>query len=61
MTYTCAVCGDTFTEAIAKTDHVDSDGDNSCDNCGATISSSFFAKIAAFFRKIINWFKNLFN
>ena len=61
MTYTCAVCGDTVTETIAKADHVDSDGDNSCDNCGATISSSFFAKLAAFFRKIINWFKSLFN
>ncbi|MGN0469041.1 MAG: hypothetical protein ACI4GY_09980 [Acutalibacteraceae bacterium] len=59
-TYTCTVCGDTVTEEIAMTGHVDSDGDNSCDNCGATISSSFFAKIAAFFRKIINWFKSLF-
>lgn len=61
MTYTCSVCGNTVTEAIAQSDHVDSDGDNSCDNCGATISTSFFAKIAAFFRKIINWFKSLFN
>lgn len=58
-TRTCA-CGATDTRAIAKTAHTDADGDNECDICGAEISSSFGAKIKAFFQKIINWFKNLF-
>lgn len=56
---TCA-CGETDTRSIAKTAHTDDNKDNECDICGAEISSSFGAKIRAFFQKIINWFKNLF-
>lgn len=56
----CTVCGDKVTEEIAATGHTDSDKDNTCDVCGETISTSFWAKIVAFFNRIINWFRNLF-
>lgn len=59
-TATCSACKDVKTETIATTAHADADKDNECDDCGATISNSFGAKIKAFFQKIINWFKNLF-
>lgn len=55
----CA-CGEAETRAIAKTAHTDSNGDNKCDVCGGEVSSSFGAKIKAFFQSIINWFKSLF-
>lgn len=58
-TGSCA-CGATDTKTIAKTAHTDADGDNECDICGGEVSSSFGAKIRAFFQRIINWFKNLF-
>ncbi|MDY4232032.1 MAG: hypothetical protein SOX74_08125, partial [Candidatus Faecousia sp.] len=38
-TYTCTVCKETKTEAIAALGHVDADKDNKCDRCGATIST----------------------
>lgn len=44
---------------LDKTDHIDKNGDNYCDNCGTIISNSFLAKIRAFFQRIINIFKNL--
>ncbi len=59
----CSVCGAVITaqETIPATGHTDADGDNACDVCGATIKKlSFFDKLKAFFRKIIDWFKNLF-
>lgn len=46
---------------LDKTDHIDKNGDNYCDNCGTIISNSFLAKIRAFFQRIINMFKNLFS
>ena len=36
-TYTCSGCGDSYTEAIAKTNHVDNNNDGCCDVCGANI------------------------
>ncbi len=36
MTYTCSLCGYSYTETIEPTGvHVDEDGDDVCDNCGA--------------------------
>ena len=46
---------------LDKTDHIDKNGDNHCDDCGTIISNSFLAKIRAFFQRIINMFKNLFS
>ncbi len=54
-------CGAVDTQPIAAKGHADADKDNECDVCGDEISSDFFAKIKAFFQKIINWFKNLFS
>ena len=59
----CSECGTVITaqETIPATGHVDADGDNACDVCGATIKQpGFFDKIKAFFQRIIDWFKNLF-
>lgn len=59
----CSVCGTVIDagEVIPAKGHTDADGDNACDDCGATIKKlSFIDKIKAFFQKIINWFKNLF-
>lgn len=56
----CSDCTATDERVIAKTAHTDANGDNECDDCGAEISSSFGAKIKAFFQKIINWFKGIF-
>lgn len=56
----CANCSAEETRSIDKTAHTDADGDNECDICGGEVSSSFGAKIRAFFQRIINWFKNLF-
>ena len=59
-TSTCTTCGDVKSEVIAAKGHTDADKDNKCDECGETISTSFGARIKAFFQKILNWFKNLF-
>ncbi len=59
----CAVCNKELTaqQVIPATGHTDANGDNTCDTCGATIKKqSFFDKIKAFFRKIGDWFRNLF-
>ena len=74
-TYTCTVCGETRTENIATVDHADLDGDGWCDyGCGLAMggtqnddddpgssSPSFWQKILDFFRRIANFFRNLFN
>lgn len=64
-TSVCAKCGDTKTESIAATGkHVDNDSNEICDTCGKDLSEkkseSFIDKITSFFKKIIDWFKNLF-
>ena len=63
-TRTCS-CGKTETRDIAATGHPDADGNKICDICGhdwnEAEDNSFFAKIKAFFQKIIDWFKNLFS
>lgn len=65
-TRTCS-CGKTETRDIAATGHADADGNKICDICGHDWNeyeeedNSFFAKIKAFFQKIIDWFKNLFS
>lgn len=59
----CSECGTVIVaqERIPAKGHVDADGDNACDVCGATIKQpGFFDKIKAFFQRIIDWFKNLF-
>ncbi len=62
-TRTCS-CGKTETREIAATGHTDADGNKICDVCGHDWNekeeTGFFAKIKAFFQKIIDWFKNLF-
>ncbi len=65
-TRTCS-CGKTETRDVAATGHADADGNKICDTCGYDWNeyeeedNSFFGKIMAFFRKIIDWFKNLFS
>lgn len=58
-------CGKNETRTIAATGHTDADGNKICDTCGHDWNekedTSFFGKIKAFFRKIIDWFKNLFS
>lgn len=59
----CSVCGEILTaqEVIPATGHVDGDGNDVCDVCGATLRQpTFIEKIKAFFQRIIDWFKNLF-
>lgn len=65
--YKCTRCDATQTGSkTAATGHTDADGDGWCDECGAELTSheqpkeSFFTKIANFFKRIIDWFKNLF-
>ncbi len=62
---TCS-CGKSETRDVPATGHPDTNGDKVCDTCGhdwnkAEEDNSFFGKIKAFFQKIIDWFKNLFN
>ncbi|MBQ3087778.1 MAG: hypothetical protein IJC45_10605 [Clostridia bacterium] len=61
---TCA-CGASETKAIAATGHADADGNKVCDVCGFDWNEpeepNFFEKIIAFFKSIIEWFKNLFS
>ncbi len=65
-TRTCS-CGKTETRDVAATGHADADSNKICDTCGYDWNeyeeedNSFFAKIKAFFQKIIDWFKNLFS
>ena len=65
-TRTCS-CGKTEYKDIPVTAHPDADGNKICDACGHDWNeyeeedNSFFAKIKAFFQKIIDWFKNLFS
>lgn len=68
-TFTCT-CGDSYTgNNVAATGHTDANTDYICDTCGAELDNpnepagegNFFDKIIAFFRSIIDWFKNLFN
>ena len=43
---------------------VDGNTDYVCDTCGAELEQpemNFFEKIIAFFRSIIDWFRNLFS
>ncbi len=58
-------CGEEELRIISATGHTDSNADNSCDSCGEKLAeeedNSIAAKIKAFFQKIIDWFKNLFN
>lgn len=59
----CA-CGAKETTAIAAAGHTDADGNYTCDTCGTALDQpemNFFEKIIAFFRSIIDWFKNLFS
>lgn len=59
----CSVCKTEIEsqQVIPAKGHTDADGDNTCDECGATIKEpSFIDKIKAFFQSIIDWFKNLF-
>ncbi len=60
QTRKCA-CGAAETQAIAVTAHTDENADNECDVCGDEINNDFFAKLKAFFQKIINWIKDLFS
>ncbi|MCQ2462900.1 MAG: hypothetical protein MJ177_05780 [Clostridia bacterium] len=64
QTRSCS-CGAKETQAIPATgNHVDADGNGHCDTCDKDLNpqdNSFFGKIKAFFQKIIDWFKNLFN
>ena len=65
-------CGDTRTRPIPATGaHTDADGDALCDDCGADLSqpepanpfawlTELFAKIRAFFEKIAEFFRRLF-
>ena len=51
----------TETESIPKTAHVDADGDNLCDNCGATIKESFRCGMCPTYEKykdvpVVGWF-----
>lgn len=62
---TCS-CGKTEIRDVPATGHPDADGNKICDACGhdwnehEENNNSFFAKIKAFFQKIIDWFRNLF-
>lgn len=55
-------CGETEDRAIEATGHTDADEDNACDSCGADLTPelSFFERIVAFLRSILEWFKSLF-
>lgn len=63
--YECTRCTATKSETLKATGHTDANNDNRCDTCKAVIDQSkveksFFEKIADFFNKIVNWFRNLF-
>lgn len=63
----CATCADTDSEELAATGHCDADENSVCDRCGADLKEeekpaekTFLEKVGDFFRKILNWIKNLF-
>ncbi len=69
-TYTCSVCGDTYTEPIPATgDHVDKNNDGKCDTCGekmtggkhckycGKIHGGAFGWLTSFFHSILAIFK----
>lgn len=68
-TYTCTVCGDTYTEPIPATgNHVDEDNDGLCDDCNKQMKGDGRCKycgqihkgFGGFFTKIIHFFLGLF-
>ena len=72
-TYTCTVCGDTYSETIPMTGHTDQDGDKVCDTCGAILEghpdlcvycgqlhTGFFGWIVKFFHYILWIFQLIF-
>lgn len=66
--YKCSVCGEESEDILPATGHADEDGNNHCDICDAVIDESkvpvkktLIQKIADFFKKIIDWFRSLFN
>lgn len=67
--YVCEHCGDTRTDVTEKaTGHADNDGDGLCDDCkeavgghSITINLVFLDRLLALFRKIIAFFKGMFN
>lgn len=38
--HTCSSCGDSYSEVVTATGHIDSDNDNQCDNCDYTFDFS---------------------
>lgn len=65
----CSRCDATKSETYKATGHTDADGDLRCDVCGklyrdnggsSESEKSFFEKVADFFRRIIEWIRNLF-
>lgn len=65
--YKCVRCTETVKKDIVPAKgHADADDDGWCDTCGAELrehkaeKEDFFTKIANFFKKIIDWFRNLF-
>ena len=72
--YTCSVCGKTKETILAKTPHIDNNGDGRCDECGTVFEVSQhdsncvcgqyhtgpFAKFIIFFHRIIDLFRNQF-
>ena len=69
---TCSACSYTETGTIAKTSHVDANGDYACDECGADMTpgdlcpychgthTGAFGWLIGFFHRILYFFKNLF-
>ena len=75
MTYTCSVCGDSYTEVAEKaTGHSDPDGNGICNKCGSSIGHATqqsncvcgkyhtgpFAWLVKFIHTIVYFFRNLF-
>ena len=69
-TFTCSVCGDTYTESIPALGHTDENNDGHCDRCGEQMTGGdhckfcgkihnggFFDKLTGFFHKIFAIFK----
>ena len=75
MRYTCTVCGAVKTETIPAAGHTDANDDGICDNgCGTVLrdpdtgndnngdtgGTSFLDKLTDFFKRIVDFFRNLF-
>lgn len=64
----CEVCGETDSQEFEALGHIDSDGDNKCDECGAKMTEdenggekvSLLTKISQFFKNFFAWIKSLF-